>query len=115
MENVHLNPIVNATRFQILLEKVMSINMPSMAVINGHAYAGGFLFALAHDFRIMKSTRARVCISEINLGFGLGTIGLLDVCKSTLTKKSFRELILGIAWEGPRALEGKVVDNLYNS
>ena len=86
--------------------------MPSMAVINGHAYGGGFVLSLAHDFRIMKSTRSKVCLSEINLGFDLGHVHM-GVCADSLTAKAFRELVLGIAWQGLQAKEEKVVDELY--
>ena len=98
---MQLNPLVGTSRGQALFEKVLSMNMPTMAVINGHAYAGGVIFSLCHDFRIMKSTKAKVCISEINLGMSLGTAGLMSICKENLPKKSYREMILGAAWEGP--------------
>ena len=113
MQDHELNPLVSTSRLQALCEKVLSFNMPSMAVLNGHTYAGGFVFAMCHDFRIMKSTKALVCLSEINLGFSLGTAGLLDASKDTLPKKAFRELILGIAWDGPKAKDGDVVDDLF--
>ena len=84
-----------------------------MAVVNGHAYGAGFILALCHDFRIMSSSRARVCLVEINLGFDLGSAGFVASSKDTLTKKSFRELILGIAWQGPEAKRGDVVNEIF--
>ena len=53
---------------QQLLAKLMTLNVPTMAVINGHAYAGGLILALAHDFRIMKQNSGVLCLSEINIG-----------------------------------------------
>ena len=44
-----LNQIASIPRAQSLLKKVMTLNMPSMAVINGHAYAGGLILSLMHD------------------------------------------------------------------
>ena len=60
----------------------------------------------------MKSTRSKVCLSEINLGFEIGHT-FMGVCSSSLTAKAFRELILGIEWQGPQAKEEKVVDELF--
>ena len=57
------------------LAKLASLPMVSMAVLNGHTYAGGVFFALSHDFRIMISPssnpRARLCISEAKMGLPL--------------------------------------------
>ena len=40
--------------------------------MNGMTIAGGLLFALMHDFRIMKDDgKAFVCLSEINIGVSL--------------------------------------------
>jgi len=36
--------------------------------MNGHTVAGGLLFALCHDFRIMKQGPFITCMSEINIG-----------------------------------------------
>ena len=41
--------------------------MPTMAIVSGHAFAGGMLLALAHDFRTMRSDKGFMCLSELNL------------------------------------------------
>ncbi len=58
------NPLATAAIMQQLLAKVLALNVPTMCVMNGHAYAGGFLFGLCHDFRVLK-IGGRVCLSEI--------------------------------------------------
>ena len=52
MEDIKMNPMISAIKIQNLFQRVMAINMPSIAVINGHAYGAGFVLSLAHDFRI---------------------------------------------------------------
>ena len=54
MENPTLNPMTSGVRLQHLFQKILSFEMPSMAIINGHAYGAGCVISLAHDFRIMK-------------------------------------------------------------
>ena len=49
------NAIQSIAKIQILYAKVLSLGLPSMAVFNGHAMAGGLILGLAHDFRIMTS------------------------------------------------------------
>ena len=49
------NAIQSIAKIQILYAKVLSLGLPSMAVFNGHAMAGGLILGLAHDFRIMTN------------------------------------------------------------
>ncbi|XP_032233212.1 enoyl-CoA delta isomerase 1, peroxisomal isoform X2 [Nematostella vectensis] len=50
-----------------LLMKLLTFPLPTIAAINGHAYAGGALLALAHDYRIMQTSRGWFCLPEIRL------------------------------------------------
>ena len=43
------NPIRSIVGAQSMLRKVLTLGMPSLAVFNGHAYAGGFILGLVHD------------------------------------------------------------------
>lgn len=63
--------------------------MPTMAVINGHAFAGGLLFALTHDFRMMKHDYGFLCLAELNLDFPLPE-GLSDLLRATLPANTIR-------------------------
>ena len=47
--------------------------MPTMCVLNGLTIAGGLLFALMSDFRVMQTLGDKnfVCLSEINIGISL--------------------------------------------
>ena len=66
------NSMMTIARLQKILPRVISLPYPTMAVINGHAFAGGLLFVLCHDFRIMTSNeKPKLCLSEINLGLAL--------------------------------------------
>jgi enoyl-CoA hydratase/carnithine racemase len=41
---------------------------PVVAALNGHAVAGGCMLALACDYRVMATGRARIALNEITLG-----------------------------------------------
>ena len=56
----------------ILLGRMLMFPMPTIAVVSGHAYAGGLFFALAHDVRIKNADVGVLCMSEINIGLSLG-------------------------------------------
>ena len=45
---------------------MLSLNCPTLAVINGAAIAGGVIFSVVHDYRIM-SKQANIQLSEISV------------------------------------------------
>ncbi|MFT6392394.1 MAG: enoyl-CoA hydratase/carnithine racemase, partial [Ilumatobacter sp.] len=44
--------------------RVMSLPIPTVAAINGHAFAGGAMFSQAHDHVLMRSDRGFWCVNE---------------------------------------------------
>lgn len=63
-----------------LCGRILDLGVMTIAAVNGHAYAGGFLIAIACDMRI--STKANYCMSEIKLGMTLPRGGsILLSCK----------------------------------
>jgi enoyl-CoA hydratase len=54
--------------FNALILDLFSYQGPTAAVLGGHAVAGGCLLAHACDLRVMATGKARVGLSELNLG-----------------------------------------------
>jgi enoyl-CoA hydratase/carnithine racemase len=50
-----------------LYQRLLSADYATVAAINGHAYAGGLVLALAHDFRLMRGDRGFACMNEVLL------------------------------------------------
>ena len=87
--------------------------MPSMCIVSGHCYAGGLIFALCHDFRIMTTnTKPKVCLSEINIGMALPPSYAVAV-KYTLTPSTARYLSLGPAVTSKEAFDLGVFTGLF--
>ena len=42
--------------------------MPTIALINGHAFAGGLMTAFMHDYRIQNPHRGFLCLNELHFG-----------------------------------------------
>ncbi|ODQ66464.1 ClpP/crotonase [Nadsonia fulvescens var. elongata DSM 6958] len=48
-----------------LLEKVFDFPYPTIALINGHAFAAGFMVSACHDYRVMNDQRGFACLNEL--------------------------------------------------
>ena len=92
------------------LGRVFAFPIPTVAAINGHAFAGGGMLAFAHDFRVMRADRGFLCFNEIDIKFPLAP-GMTAIIKSRLTPPVSRDMILtGARIGGNRALELGIVD-----
>lgn len=51
-----------------VFKKLLTVPVPTIAAINGHAFGNGALICCACDFRFMKSDRGYFCFPEVNIG-----------------------------------------------
>jgi len=54
-------------RVHELLARMLEMGVPSVAALQGHTFAAGAMFALAHDDRVMRADRGFFCLPEIDL------------------------------------------------
>ena len=78
-----------------LLGRILVFPMATVAALNGHAFAGGAMLALAHDFRVMRADRGYFCLPEVDLAMGLPlTPGMSAVVESRLSKLAAHEALI---------------------
>ncbi len=53
--------------FRVLLARLVTLPVPTVAALQGHAFAAGAMLALAHDFRMIRDDRGYFCLPEIDL------------------------------------------------
>lgn len=51
-----------------LFYEFLTLPVPSVASLGGHAFAGGFTLAMVHDYRVMNGSRGYLCMNEIEFG-----------------------------------------------
>jgi enoyl-CoA hydratase/carnithine racemase len=49
-------------------KRFLVLPCPTVAAMNGHAFAGGAFMALSCDYRIMREDRGWFCVSEVDVG-----------------------------------------------
>lgn len=92
------------------LGRVMGCPLPTVAAVNGHAFAAGAMLALAHDFRLMRVDRGFICLPEVDINLPLAP-GMTALIKSRLTPNTFRDAVLtGARIGGAEACERGIVD-----
>lgn len=47
--------------------RLLRLQAPTVAAIQGHVFAAGAMFALAHDVRVMRDDRGFFCLPEVDL------------------------------------------------
>ena len=57
--------------FMYLMGRFITLPIPTVCAINGHAFGAGFMFALSHDVRIMREDRGFLCANEMQLGLSI--------------------------------------------
>jgi Delta3-Delta2-enoyl-CoA isomerase len=70
------------TKFADLYTYIFLYPKPVIAALNGHTIAGGCVLAIACDYRVMVSGKARISLKEINFGASLfpGSAEMLKYC-----------------------------------
>ena len=82
--------------FEPFLARLIAFPVPTVAVINGHAFAGGFMLALACDYRVMNAERGYACLNEVQLGLPLtpGMSALVSAKLSSFGPSLLRDAVL---------------------
>ncbi len=107
MQQPDVKPFVS--QLEDFFIRLSLLNMPVVAAINGHAYAGGAVLACAADFRYMRADRGRFCFSEVKLGLPF-TAPLIEVIRLLPAPGALYELALtGDAWGGDECAARGVV------
>ena len=93
-----------------LLARFLELPVPTVAAIQGHAFAGGALLALAHDHIVMRADRGYFCLPEIDIQVPFSP-GLMRLITSAMPERTAREVVLtGRRYGGEDAVAAGIVD-----
>ncbi|KAN0038995.1 hypothetical protein ACTA71_001189 [Dictyostelium dimigraforme] len=99
----------------VLLERILMFPIPTISCINGHSYAGGAIFSLVHDYRVMNDCKGFICVNAIDNNIPLPP-GLIETMKCKISNPSlYRDFVLmGKRYGGLDAEKLQLVDRTSN-
>ncbi len=93
-----------------LFARTLELPFPTVAALQRHALAGGALFALAHDYRVMREDRGWFCLPEVDVGIAFSP-GLTDLVQARLAPRVAHEaLTSGRRYGGEEAVAAGIAD-----
>jgi enoyl-CoA hydratase len=93
--------------------KLLSIPKPTIAMVGGHAIAGGLVLVLACDYRLGLDGDYRVGLNEVAIGASYPKVAF-EIVRLRLSHQRASELMLGAAvYPAKEALRLGIVDELF--
>ena len=87
--------------------------MPTIALINGHAFAAGLMTAMMHDYRIMNPHRGYLCVNELEFGAPLPAPMASIFRQKVPSPNTYRNMVLEARrFNALEALKEGLVDGL---
>ncbi|GAA5974623.1 hypothetical protein JCM11641_007028 [Rhodosporidiobolus odoratus] len=98
--------------YYVLLSRLLSFPLHTIAAVNGHCFAGGLCLALACDWRICRPDRTWLCMNELAFGAPLPD-GMYAVLAARLSSPVIRNVMLTAhRYTADEALKEGIVDEI---
>ncbi|OUZ09474.1 enoyl-CoA hydratase [Aeromicrobium sp. PE09-221] len=109
----HMDQLGSYTaRIEALLARILTLPVPTTAAVNGHAFGGGAMLAIAHDWRVMREDRGYFCFPEVDIQIPF-TPGMAALIQAKLTPQAAtNSMTTGRRFPGPGAVAAGLVDGI---
>jgi len=101
---------VFGAEFMAVMGRIITLPVPTVAMVNGHCFGAGFMAALCHDVRFMRADRGFLCANELQIGM---TVPRPEIAlfKHKIPAPHFHETVmLAKRWTGPAAVAAGFVE-----
>ena len=91
-------------------KRFLVLPCPTVAAMNGHAFAGGAFMALSCDYRIMREDRGWFCVSEVDVGVPIPP-AMMGILRGKLPANTARDALLtGKRYAADEAIAAGIAD-----
>ncbi|XP_030496289.2 enoyl-CoA delta isomerase 1, peroxisomal [Cannabis sativa] len=104
------------SKLKSLIADLISLPLPTIAAVSGHASAAGFILALSHDYVLMRKDRGFLYMSELDIRLPIPT-WFVTLIKCKVGAPAARRLVLLTAAKvtATNAVEKGIVDSAHDS
>ena len=97
---------------QRLFGRILDFPAFTVGALNGHAFAGGAMFACTFDYRVMRDDRGYWCINEVELGLPLNDAMAALIMGRLPTTTAREAMLTARRYDAAAALAGGIVDEI---
>ena len=98
-------------RVEDLFARILTLPVPTVAAVNGHAFGAGAMLAMAHDYRVMREDRGYFCFPEVDIHIPF-TPGMAALIQAKLPPQTaVTAMTTGHRYGGQEALAAALVDH----
>jgi enoyl-CoA hydratase len=83
-----------AVQYKAANRRLLAFPKPTVAMINGHCIAGGFVFAMACDHRLAADAEFTIGVNEVSIG-AAWPVAAMEIMRVRLPSQLLAELMLG--------------------
>ncbi len=92
-----------------LYARLLTLPVVTVAALQGHTFAAGAMFSLAHDIRVMRADRGFWCLPEADIGIPFSP-GMSALVQARLTPQAAHEaMVTARCYGGHEALAAGIV------
>ncbi|OVA16779.1 Crotonase superfamily [Macleaya cordata] len=102
--------------FKQILADLISLPIPTVAAVSGHAAAAGFIFALSHDYVVMSKARGFLYMSELDIGLTFADYFMAWMKSKISSSRVRRDVLLqSMKIKAEKAVEMGIIDSAYDN
>jgi enoyl-CoA hydratase/carnithine racemase len=98
--------------FMALMGRIITLPVPTVAAVNGHAFGAGFMCALCHDTRFQRADRGFMCANEVDIGMVIPNPELALFRHKMPLNAYFETVLQAKRWGGPQSLEAGIAQQI---
>ena len=103
--------VLFASRMAEIHKRFLLLPCPTVAAVNGHAFAAGAFMALSCDYRIMREDRGWFSVSEVDVGVPIPA-PMMGILQGKLPANTARDAVLiGKRYTADEAIAAGIADD----